>query len=85
MLSDNWSHSSVERVLHYATKLEQEAPHELPGKKPPKEWPTRGELVLNDVEMLALNGDISAPLLTATYATVIQPVLGVIVPVSQPY
>lgn len=44
-------HSSVERVLHYATKLEQEAPHYIPEKKPDPEWPRRGALVLKDVEM----------------------------------
>lgn len=43
--------SSVERVLHYATNLEQEAPHELPEKKPAADWPKHGALVLKDVEM----------------------------------
>ncbi|KAF8322189.1 hypothetical protein DL93DRAFT_2051237 [Clavulina sp. PMI_390] len=43
--------NSVERVLHYANNLEQEAPHQIEEKKPEPEWPRRGELVLKDVEM----------------------------------
>lgn len=46
------SSSSVERVLHYATQLEQEAPHELSEKKPPSEWPSRGAVEFKNTEML---------------------------------
>ena len=43
--------SSVERVFHYATTLEQEAPHELPEAKPTADWPKYGKLVFKDVKM----------------------------------
>lgn len=36
--------TSVERILQY-TQLEKEGPFESePGKKPPKEWPAKGQL-----------------------------------------
>jgi len=34
---------SIERLKEYA-EVETEAPWEIPGKKPPKEWPNRGEI-----------------------------------------
>ncbi|KAH8100094.1 P-loop containing nucleoside triphosphate hydrolase protein [Cristinia sonorae] len=43
--------NSVERIVHYASELEQEAPHELPDQKPPAPWPSKGEVELRDVEL----------------------------------
>jgi hypothetical protein len=34
---------SIERLKEYA-EVETEAPWEIPDKKPPKEWPNRGEI-----------------------------------------
>jgi len=34
---------SVERINEYA-KLKSEAPWEIPGKKPPDNWPTSGQI-----------------------------------------
>ena len=33
--------NGVERILHYANTVEQEAPHEIPEKKPPSSWPVK--------------------------------------------
>ncbi|KAG6832807.1 hypothetical protein H0H92_009426 [Tricholoma furcatifolium] len=41
--------NSVERIVHYATAVEQEAPHELPDSKPPSGWPANGSVELKDV------------------------------------
>ncbi|KAF8067033.1 hypothetical protein FPV67DRAFT_1670492 [Lyophyllum atratum] len=41
--------NSVERIVHYATAMEQEAPHKLPDAKPPTEWPARGHVQLKDI------------------------------------
>ena len=41
--------NSVERVVFYATGIEQEAPHELPEKKLPSSWPADGRVELKDV------------------------------------
>ncbi|KAF8072009.1 ABC transporter [Lyophyllum atratum] len=41
--------NSVERIVHYATAVEQEAPHELPDAKPPSEWPANGRVELRDI------------------------------------
>ncbi|KIL59921.1 hypothetical protein M378DRAFT_26751 [Amanita muscaria Koide BX008] len=41
--------NSVERITHYATEIEQEAPHELPDPKPPKSWPAEGQVELDNV------------------------------------
>jgi ABC-type multidrug transport system fused ATPase/permease subunit len=41
--------NSVERIVHYATEVEQEAPHQLPKEKPAAPWPSRGEIVFKDV------------------------------------
>jgi ABC-type multidrug transport system fused ATPase/permease subunit len=64
---DDRNYSSVERLIHYATELEQEAPYEVPEKKPPEDWPKRGELVLKDVEMLVLSEETAR---IVTYAIV---------------
>ncbi|RDB25853.1 Oligomycin resistance ATP-dependent permease YOR1 [Hypsizygus marmoreus] len=41
--------NSVERIVHYATAVEQEAPHDLPDSKPPAGWPAHGRVELKDV------------------------------------
>ncbi|KAG5645528.1 hypothetical protein DXG03_005803 [Asterophora parasitica] len=41
--------NSVERIVHYATAVEQEAPHEIPDTKPPSHWPAEGRVELKDV------------------------------------
>ncbi|KAF9560470.1 ABC transporter [Agrocybe pediades] len=41
--------NSVERVVFYAKGIEQEAPHDLPEKKPPTSWPAEGQLELKNV------------------------------------
>lgn len=41
--------NSVERIVHYAKQLEQEAPHQVPDKKPPASWPADGQIELKDV------------------------------------
>ncbi|KAK0204702.1 P-loop containing nucleoside triphosphate hydrolase protein [Desarmillaria ectypa] len=41
--------NSVERVVHYATETEQEAPHVLPDSKVPESWPSVGHIELKDV------------------------------------
>jgi len=41
--------NSVERIVHYSTEIEQEAPHEIPDKKPAVSWPAQGQIVLKDV------------------------------------
>ncbi|KAH9929982.1 P-loop containing nucleoside triphosphate hydrolase protein [Fomitopsis serialis] len=45
--------SSVERVVEYSRgdRIEQEAPHEIKDRKPPKEWPDRGAIEFKDVVM----------------------------------
>ncbi|KAJ7116424.1 ABC transporter [Mycena epipterygia] len=41
--------NSVERVLHYATEVEQEAPNEIPDKKPAAPWPSRGQIEMKNI------------------------------------
>ncbi|KAH7334391.1 ABC transporter [Rhizoctonia solani] len=43
--------NGVERILHYAQHVEQEAPYELPDKEPSASWPESGEVELKDVVM----------------------------------
>ncbi|KAI0733631.1 ABC protein [Fomitopsis betulina] len=45
--------SSVERVIEYTRgdRIEQEAPHEIKDKQPPKEWPASGAIDFKDVVM----------------------------------
>ncbi|KAG8736093.1 hypothetical protein FRC12_017781 [Ceratobasidium sp. 428] len=43
--------NGVERILHYAQRVEQEAPYEIPDKEPPASWPENGEVELKDVVM----------------------------------
>ncbi|KAF7312085.1 ABC transporter protein [Mycena indigotica] len=41
--------NSVERVFHYATEVEQEAPDEIPGRKPAAPWPAQGQIEMKDI------------------------------------
>ncbi|KAJ7183174.1 ABC transporter [Mycena filopes] len=41
--------NSVERVLHYATEVDQEASNEIPENKPPAPWPSKGQIQLNEI------------------------------------
>ncbi|KAF8166131.1 ABC transporter [Mycena galopus ATCC 62051] len=41
--------NSVERVLHYATEVEQEAPNEIPENKPSAPWPAHGKIEMNEI------------------------------------
>ena len=41
--------NSVERIVHYTTEIEQEAPHEIPNLKPSVSWPAGGQIVFKDV------------------------------------
>lgn len=43
--------NSVERVVHYAKEVEQEAAHEVKDSPAPADWPSRGEIVMKDVVM----------------------------------
>ena len=43
--------NSVERIVHYTTSIEQEAPHELPDRKPPGKWPLNGRIEIKDLEL----------------------------------
>jgi len=41
----------AERIMHYANELEQEAPHQIEGTKPPPSWPAEGKINFNEVRM----------------------------------
>lgn len=41
--------NSVERVVHYATEIEQEAPHVIPDSKVPESWPSAGHVELKNI------------------------------------
>ena len=41
--------NSVERVVHYATSIEQERPYEIPANKPAAPWPAEGRVEMKDV------------------------------------
>ncbi|KAG1734117.1 ABC transporter [Suillus lakei] len=43
--------NSVERVVHYAKAVEQEAAHEVEDSPAPADWPSHGEIVMKDVVM----------------------------------
>lgn len=42
--------NSVERLMHYGGKLEQEAAYDVPATTPPKEWPQTGEIIFDNVD-----------------------------------
>ncbi|CEH14605.1 abc transporter [Ceraceosorus bombacis] len=43
--------SSVERIHHYATAIEQEAPQVIPEANLPREWPQQGQISLCEVQL----------------------------------
>lgn len=43
--------NSVERLYHYATKLEQESAYHIPETAPPPEWPQYGAIKFDDVSL----------------------------------
>jgi len=43
--------NSVERLLHYSNELEQEAAFDIPDKQPPKGWPSKGDIVFDNVQL----------------------------------
>ncbi|OJA08425.1 hypothetical protein AZE42_08305 [Rhizopogon vesiculosus] len=45
--------NAVERVVHYAKELEQEAPHEIEDSPAASNWPSRGNVVMKDLEQEA--------------------------------
>ncbi|GAA5878573.1 hypothetical protein JCM1840_007455 [Sporobolomyces johnsonii] len=48
--------NSVERVLHYAHKLEAEAPAVIEDSRPPEDWPAQGEIKFKNVVMSYRHG-----------------------------
>ena len=48
--------NATERVHYYATSVENEAPLDIPDRKPPPSWPQRGEVVMKDVTMRYRDG-----------------------------
>lgn len=43
--------TSVERVLEYTSGLTEEAPRRIPNSPKPKQWPVRGDVLMEDVEL----------------------------------
>lgn len=43
--------NSVERVIHYADELEQEAPAVVEDSRPPQNWPAQGAIEIKKVVM----------------------------------
>ncbi|KAF9484355.1 ABC transporter [Pholiota conissans] len=43
--------NSVERIMHYAKNVEQEAPYEYSDKKTPPSWPSQGHLELKNITL----------------------------------
>lgn len=43
--------NAVERVQHYAERVEQEAPATIEGKRPPESWPQKGDISFENVDM----------------------------------
>lgn len=43
--------NSAERILHYASEIEQEAPHRLPNHKPSLEWPQAGQINIENISV----------------------------------
>lgn len=41
----------AERIMHYASALEQEADHNIPGVKPAESWPSEGKIEFKNVRM----------------------------------
>jgi ABC-type multidrug transport system fused ATPase/permease subunit len=43
--------NAVERIMHYGNEIEQEAPAEIESTKPPKDWPSSGNIEFKNVDM----------------------------------
>ncbi|KAF8558202.1 ABC transporter [Imleria badia] len=43
--------NAVERIIHYANEVEQEAPHQVKDSAAPPSWPSKGRIVMKDVFM----------------------------------
>jgi ABC-type multidrug transport system fused ATPase/permease subunit len=43
--------NAVERIVHYANEVEQEAPHQIKESAAPPSWPSEGRIVMKDVFM----------------------------------
>ena len=43
------SMNGIERILYYANHVEQEAPYDIPDHDPPREWPTTGDVVAENM------------------------------------
>lgn len=43
--------NAVERIIHYANEIEQEAPHRVKDGAAPPSWPFEGRIVMKDVFM----------------------------------
>src|SRR4051794_17347895 len=43
--------NSVERLHYYSTELEHEADVVIPDRRPPPDWPSKGEIQFRDVEV----------------------------------
>ena len=43
--------NAVERIIHYASEIEQEAPHKVKDSAAPPSWPFEGRIVMKDVFM----------------------------------
>ena len=43
--------NAVERIMHYANEVEQEAPHQVEDSAAPPSWPSEGRIVMKDVFM----------------------------------
>ncbi|KAF8134974.1 ABC transporter [Boletus edulis] len=43
--------NAVERIIHYANELEQEAPHQVKDGATPTSWPLEGRIVMKDIFM----------------------------------
>ena len=41
--------NGVERIVHYTTAVEQEAPHEVKDVKPPQNWPAEGRVEFRNI------------------------------------
>ncbi|OZJ01918.1 hypothetical protein BZG36_05007 [Bifiguratus adelaidae] len=48
--------NSVERLYHYANQLEHEAPLEIPDHKPPKIWPSKGDITFRNLRIRYRDG-----------------------------